>query len=45
MKEKAFAASVNRDIILECEKIGIPLEEFVELSLEAMRSIADRLGL
>jgi len=45
MKEKAFAASVNRDIILECEKIGIPLEEFVELSLEAMRNIADRLGL
>lgn len=45
MKEKAFAASVNRDIILECEKIGIPLDEFVELSLEAMRGVADRLGL
>ncbi len=23
MKEKAFAASVNRDHIMECEKIGI----------------------
>jgi len=45
MKEKAFAASVNRDIIRECETIGVPLEEFVELSLEAMRGIADRLGL
>ncbi|MFH1912241.1 MAG: HDIG domain-containing metalloprotein, partial [Pseudomonadota bacterium] len=29
MKEKAFAASVNRDTIRECEKIGLPLEEFV----------------
>ncbi len=45
MKEKAFAASVSRDNILECEKIGIPLEEFVELSLEAMREISDRIGL
>jgi putative nucleotidyltransferase with HDIG domain len=45
MKEKAFAASVNRDTIRECEKIGLPLEEFVEISLGAMRGIADRLGL
>ena len=45
MKEKAFAASVNRENIRECEKIGIPLEEFVELSLKAMGEISDRLGL
>lgn len=45
MKEKAFAASVSRENILECEKIGIPPEEFVELSLKAMREISDRLGL
>jgi len=45
MKEKAFAASVNRDTIRECEKIGLPLEVFVEISLGAMRGIADRLGL
>jgi predicted hydrolase (HD superfamily) len=45
MKEKAFAASVSRENILECEKIGIPLEEFVELSLKAMSQISDRLGL
>ena len=30
MKEKAFAASVNRDIIPECEVIGIPRPEFAE---------------
>ncbi len=45
MKEKAFAASVNRDIIRECEKIPIPLAEFSELSLRAMQSISDDLGL
>ena len=45
MKEKAFAASVNRDTIRECEKIGLPLDEFVEIALGAMRGIAGRLGL
>ena len=45
MKERAFAASVNRDIIRECEQIGIPLDEFVEISLSAMRGISDTLGL
>jgi putative nucleotidyltransferase with HDIG domain len=45
MKEKSFARSVNRDIIMECEKAGIPLNEFAELSLKAMQSISDELGL
>lgn len=45
MKEKAFAASVDRDIIRECEVIGIPLPEFAEISLQAMQAIADDLGL
>ena len=45
MKEKAFAASVNRDIILECEVIGIPLPEFAEIALRAMQSISEDLDL
>lgn len=45
MKQKAFAASVSRETILECEKIGIPLPEFAELAVNAMRGISDRLGL
>lgn len=45
MKEKAFAASVNREIIKECELIGIPLAEFAELCLKAMQSIHEELGL
>lgn len=43
MKEKAFAASVNRDIIRECELIGIPLAEFAEIAVRAMQSISDDL--
>lgn len=45
MKQKAFAASVNRDIIMECEKIGIPLSEFAEISLDAMKEIGEEIGL
>jgi len=45
MKEKAFARSVSRDIIRECELIGIPLNEFAALSLEAMQGIHEDLGL
>lgn len=44
MKEKIFAASVKRENILECEKIGIPLDEFAELSLKAMQEISSELG-
>lgn len=45
MKEKAFAASVSRENIMECEKIGIPLNEFVEICLDAMQGISTTLGL
>lgn len=45
IKEKAFAAGANRDIIRECEVAGIPLDEFCDLSLQAMQGIADELGL
>ncbi len=45
MKEKAFAASVSRENIMECEQIGIPLDQFVPLALARMTEIADRLGL
>jgi len=45
MKEKAFAAKVNRDHIRECEEIGIPLDEFIQLSVDAMRGISDSIGL
>ncbi len=45
MKEKSFAASVDRDVIRECEIVGIPLNEFCETCLQAMQSIHEDLGL
>jgi putative nucleotidyltransferase with HDIG domain len=45
MKEKAFAASVKRENILECELIGIPIDAFAALSITAMAAIADDIGL
>jgi uncharacterized protein len=39
MKEKAFAASVKRENIMECELIGLTIEEFAELSIEAMATM------
>lgn len=45
MKTPHFARAVSRERIRECEKIGIPLSEFVTLSLEAMSGIAEELGL
>jgi putative nucleotidyltransferase with HDIG domain len=45
MKKKDFARAVNRDIIMECEQIGLSLPQFAELSLKAMQDISDELGL
>lgn len=36
MKDKAFAASVSRERIRECEKIGLPLDQFLSLAIEVM---------
>jgi putative nucleotidyltransferase with HDIG domain len=41
MKEKAFAASVKRENILECELIGIPLDDFAALSIGAMTAMEE----
>jgi predicted hydrolase (HD superfamily) len=45
MKQKGFAVSVNRDNILECEKIGVPLQEFVSIAMDGMKKISDDIGL
>ncbi len=45
-KEKSFAAGAHRHQILRCEPdLNIPLEQFVQISLSAMQSIAGDLGL
>ena len=30
---------------MECEKTGIPLDEFIQISVDAMREIAGEIGL
>lgn len=45
MKEKRFAAGVDRDAIRSCESFGLPLDDFLGLGLEAMVSVAGELGL
>lgn len=45
MKAKEFARSVNRDHILLCDRLGMTLDEFIEVSLKSMSEISDELGL
>lgn len=45
-KDKSFAAGANRDQIKTCEtELSIPLEEFVSITLKAMKEKASDLGL
>ncbi len=44
-KEKSFAAGANREQIARCADIGLELDEFIAIGLEAMRGIAPHLGL
>ena len=44
-KDKRFAANCNREIIKEIEKTGLSLDEFFELSIEAVKKIKGEIGL
>ena len=44
MKDKAFAASVSRENIRQCAEIGLELDEFLALAIEAMRDNASELN-
>jgi len=44
-KEKSFAAGANREQIGLCSELGLELDEFIELGLEAMKGVAPGLGL
>ena len=45
MKDKAFAASVNRDCIRQCSELGMELGDFLTLAIGAMAAIDEELGL
>jgi putative nucleotidyltransferase with HDIG domain len=44
-REKSFAAGVNREQVAQCQEIGLDLEEFISLGIEAMKGIAPQLEL
>ena len=45
-KQQSFASGTRRENIKLCEKeLGIPLDEFIQLSLSAMKEISNDLGL
>lgn len=43
--EKSFARGANRETIMACSEIGLSLDEFLDLSLQAMQEISGELGL
>ncbi len=46
MKDKGFAAQVDREQIAQCEELlSMPLDDFIALTLEAMKAVAKEIGL
>lgn len=45
MKEKRFAAGADRNRIAACDELGLSVEDFMELSIDAMKGIKKDLGL
>lgn len=43
--EKSFARGANRDQIRHCSELGLELDQFIALGVEAMQEIAPSLGL
>lgn len=44
-KDKTFAAKVKRDVIRECEKLGLTLDEFFDVAIKGMNNIKEQVGL
>ena len=46
MKDKGFARGVNRDdVMLGAQELGVELDEHIQFVVDAMRGVADSLGL
>ena len=45
LKDKGFAANCNRDLIREIEEIGLEFGEFLQIALDAVKSIKEEIGL
>jgi len=44
-KDKKFAASCNRELVMEIELAGLSLDDFLSLAIESVKKIKDQIGL
>jgi putative nucleotidyltransferase with HDIG domain len=44
-KEPSFAKGARREDMMTCDQLGLDLEEFLLIGLDAMKEVADELGL
>ena len=44
-KQRTFAAGASREQMAGCSELGIDLDEFIEIGVEAMKGVAPSLGL
>ncbi len=44
-KDKSFAAKIKREFIDDIEQVGLSRSEFLQIALDAMKSIASEIGL
>jgi uncharacterized protein len=45
LKERSFAPGVNRDEVYEVEALGLPLDEFIAVSIEGLQEVASEIDL
>jgi putative nucleotidyltransferase with HDIG domain len=45
IKDKAFARGVKREEIMRCEELGLPIDDFIAISIQSIQSIASDLGI
>ena len=44
-KDKRFASAIRREVVEECKNLGLELDEFFGISIEAIRNIKDKVDL
>ena len=45
MKDKSFARQVSRENIMKCEEIGLMFNEFAQIAIDSMETVAAEIGL
>jgi putative nucleotidyltransferase with HDIG domain len=45
MKDKSFARQISRENIMRCEEIGLSFNEFAQIAIDSMQTVAQEIGL